>query len=90
MANSLTGGYGLRPIGMTGTGYNSTGTTTYEIASNNTNVIYQGGIVIPTAAGVITITDQAVSPLGVFMVVNLLTLAQRKQLLKTTGRVVTT
>ena len=66
MANSLTGGYGLRPIGMTGAGYNSTGTTTYEIASNNTNVIYQGGIVIPTAAGVIPITDQAVSPLGVF------------------------
>ena len=66
MANSLTGGYGLRPIGMTGAGYNSTGTTTYEIASNNTNAIYQGGIVIPTAAGVITITDQAVAPLGVF------------------------
>ena len=66
MANSLTGGYGLRPIGMTGGGYNSTGTTTYEIASNNTNAIYQGGIVIPTAAGVITITDQAVAPLGVF------------------------
>ena len=66
MANSLTGGYGLRPIGMTGAGYNSTGTTTYEIASNNTNVIYQGGIVIPTAAGVITITDQSVAPLGVF------------------------
>ena len=33
---------------------------------NNTNAIYQGGIVIPTAAGVIDITDQAVSPLGVF------------------------
>ena len=32
MANSLTGGYGLRPIGMTGAGYNSTGTTMYEIA----------------------------------------------------------
>lgn len=66
MANSLTGGYGLRPIGMTGAGYNTTGTTTYEIASNNTNAIYQGGIVIPTAAGVITITDQSVAPLGVF------------------------
>ena len=66
MANSLTGGYGLRPIGMTGAGYNSTGTSTYEIASNNTNAIYQGGIVIPTAAGVITITDQSVAPLGVF------------------------
>ena len=66
MANSLTGGYGLRPIGITGAGYNTTGTTTYEIASNNTNAIYQGGIVIPTAAGVITITDQSVAPLGVF------------------------
>ena len=66
MANSLTGGYGLRPIGIPGAGYNSTGTTTYEIASNNTNAIYQGGIVIPTAAGVITITDQSVAPLGVF------------------------
>ena len=49
---------------MTGAGYNSTGTTTYG-ASNNTNAIYQGGIVIPTAAGVITITDQSVAPLGV-------------------------
>ena len=66
MANSLTGGYGLRPIGITGAGDNSTGTTTYEIASNNTNAIYQGGIVIPPAAGVITITDQSVAPLGVF------------------------
>ena len=68
MANSLTGGYGLRPIGITGAGYNSTGTTTYEIASNNTNAIYQGGIVIPLASGTIaiSITDQAVSPLGVF------------------------
>ena len=31
MANSLTGGYGLRPIGITGSGYNTTGTTMYEI-----------------------------------------------------------
>ena len=65
MANSLTGGYGLRPIGMTGAGYNSTGTTTYEIASNNTNAIYQGGIVIPTAAGVYH-NRSVVAPLGVF------------------------
>jgi hypothetical protein len=65
MANALTGGYGLRPIGITGSGPNSTGTTQYEIASNNTNAIYHGGIVIPLAAGVIDKTDQAVAPLGV-------------------------
>ncbi len=33
MANALTGGFGLRPIGITGSGPNSTGTTQYEIAS---------------------------------------------------------
>ncbi len=65
MANLLTGGYGLRPIGITGSGPNSTGTTQYEIASNNTDAIYHGGIVIPLAAGVIGKTDQAVAPLGV-------------------------
>ena len=66
MANNLAGGFGLRPIGLVGAGANTTGTTQYEIASNNTNAIYQGGSVIPTAAGVIDITDQAVAPLGVF------------------------
>ena len=66
MANNLAGGYGLRPIGLVGAGANTTGTTQYEIASNNTNAIYQGGIVIPTSAGVIDISDQAVAPLGVF------------------------
>ena len=66
MANNLAGGFGLRPIGLVGAGANTTGTTQYEIASNNTNAIYQGGIVIPTSAGVIDITDQAVAPLGVF------------------------
>ena len=66
MANNLAGGFGLRPIGLVGAGANTTGTTQYEIASNNTNAIYQGGIVIPTSAGVIDISDQAVAPLGVF------------------------
>jgi|TARA_R100000149_G_C5867311_1_gene131839 hypothetical protein len=66
MANNLSGGYGLRPIGITGSGYNSTGLTQYEIASDNTDAIYNGGIVIPLAAGVIGKTDQAVCPLGVF------------------------
>ena len=65
MANLLTGGYGLRPIGITGSGPNSTGTTQYEIASNNTNAIYHGGIVIPLSTGFIDKTDQAVAPLGV-------------------------
>jgi hypothetical protein len=52
MANQSTA-YGLRPIGLVGSGANSTGVTQYEIASNNTNAIYQYGIVVPTAGGVI-------------------------------------
>jgi hypothetical protein len=52
MANSNTA-YGLRPIGLVGNGVNSTGVTQYEIASNNTNAIYQYGIVVPLAAGVV-------------------------------------
>ena len=52
MANANTA-YGLRPIGLVGNGVNSTGVTQYEIASNNTNAIYQYGIVVPLAAGVI-------------------------------------
>jgi len=52
MANQESA-YGLRPIGMVGSGPNSTGITEYEIASNNTNVIYNGGIVVPLASGYI-------------------------------------
>jgi hypothetical protein len=52
MANQNTA-YGLRPIGLVGSGVNSTGVTEYEIASNNTNAIYQYAIVTPTAAGVV-------------------------------------
>jgi hypothetical protein len=55
MANSNTA-YGLRPIGLVGSGANSTGVTQYEIASNNTNAIYQYSICVPTSAGTI---DQA-------------------------------
>ena len=55
MANSNTA-YGLRPIGLVGSGVNSTGVTQYEIASNNTNAIYQYSICVPTSGGVI---DQA-------------------------------
>ncbi|MGA0426939.1 MAG: hypothetical protein ACO3OM_12490 [Alphaproteobacteria bacterium] len=52
MANQSTA-YGLRPIGLVGSGANSTGVTQYEISSSNTNAIYQYGIVVPTANGVI-------------------------------------
>lgn len=55
MANQETA-YGLRPVGLVGAGVNSTGVTQYEIASNNTNAIFQNAIVVPLAAGVI---DQA-------------------------------
>jgi hypothetical protein len=55
MANQETA-YGLRPIGMVGSGPNSTGITEYEIASGNTNVIFNSGIVVPLATGFV---DQA-------------------------------
>ena len=55
MANQETA-YGLRPIGLVGSATNSTGVTKYEIASDNTNAIFQYSIVVPLAAGVI---DQA-------------------------------
>ena len=53
MANTNTA-YGLIPVGLAGSATNSTGVTEYEIASDNTNAIYHGGIVVPLAAGVIT------------------------------------
>ena len=52
MANQETA-YGLRPVGLVGSGANSTGVTEYEIASDITNAIYQYAIVVPLAAGVI-------------------------------------
>ena len=61
---------GLRPLSMLGSSYNTTGTTEYRIAAGNTNRIYQGMPVIPTAAGVIDDLQAAaggtVSILGVF------------------------
>jgi len=52
MANAETS-FGLRPVGLVGSATNSTGLTTYEIASDNANAIYQFGLVVPTADGVI-------------------------------------
>tara|TARA_R110001583_G_scaffold17246_2_gene69983 strand:- start:1211 stop:1861 length:651 start_codon:yes stop_codon:yes gene_type:complete len=60
MANQETA-YGLRPVGLVGSAANSTGVTKYEIASNNTNAIYQFEIVVPLAGGVI---DQAADTAG--------------------------
>ena len=81
MANQETA-YGLRPIGLVGSGVNSTGVTQYEIASDNTNAIYQYSIVVPLAAGVI---DQAgdtaggtTQALGVLMGVEYVDSVQKK------------
>jgi|TARA_X000001316_G_C920825_1_gene35049 hypothetical protein len=70
MANQDTA-FGLRPIGLNGAGSNTTGVTQYEIASNNTNAIFQYSPVIPLAAGVVDIVGNAnggtVPALGVLM-----------------------
>ena len=69
MANA-NGAFGLRPYGMVGAAPNSTGVTEYRIASGNTNKLYKGMAVIPTAAGVIDDLQAAaggtVSIVGVF------------------------
>ena len=84
MANQSTA-YGLRPIGLVGSGANSTGVTQYEIASNNTNAIYQYGIVVPTANGVIDYagaTDGGTTQaLGVLMGVEYQDSVQKKPVL---------
>ena len=81
MANQNTA-YGLRPIGLVGSGANSTGVTEYEIASNNTNAIFQYAIVTPTAAGVIDYagaTSGGTTPaLGVLMGVQYQDSVQKK------------
>ena len=70
MANQDTA-FGLRPIGLNGAGANTTGVTQYEIASTNTNAIYQYGAVIPLATGLIDRVGAAnggtVPALGVLM-----------------------
>jgi len=73
MAN-INGAFGLRPVSKLGSGSNSTGTsayTMYEIASGNSNVIYQGSPIIPLSTGYIDIVGSAaggsVSLVGAFM-----------------------
>ena len=69
MAN-INGAFGLRPIGVVGSAYNTTGATEYRIAYNNSNTMFQGSPVIPLAAGVIDKVGAAaggsVGLLGVF------------------------
>jgi len=69
MANTNVS-FGLRPLSRLGSSYNTTGTTEYRIAYDNSNRIYQGMPVIPTAAGTIDDLQAAaggtVSILGVF------------------------
>jgi len=69
MANT-NGAFGLRPVGVVGSGANTTGTTEYRIASGNTNAIYQGSPVIPLSTGYIDIVGAAaggtVGLVGVF------------------------
>lgn len=65
MANNLSAGYGLRPIGKVGGNVNNNATTQYEIANDYTTAIYNGGIVCPASSGTIIISDQAIAPLGV-------------------------
>ena len=81
MANSNTA-YGLRPVGLVGSASNSTGVTQYEIASNNTNPIFQYGIVVPLAAGVIdhagATNGGTTQALGVLMGVEYMDATQKK------------
>ena len=39
MAN-INGAFGLRPIGVVGSAYNTTGATEYRIAYNNSNTMF--------------------------------------------------
>ena len=82
MAN-INGAFGLRPLKQLGQSANTTGATEYRIAYDNSNVLYRGQAVIPTAAGVIDDLQAAaggnVSIVGVFWGVNMF-LAQQVKL----------
>jgi hypothetical protein len=85
MANQDTS-FGLRPIGLNGAGANTTGVTQYEIATNNTNAIYQYSPVIPLSTGFIDIVGAAnggtVPALGVFMGVEYVDSSSKKTVFK--------
>ena len=81
MANQDTA-YGLRPVGLVGSGANSTGVTQYEIASDNANAIFQYSLCVPSSAGVIVragaTSGGTTSALGVLMGVEYVDLTQGK------------
>ena len=82
MANESTA-YGLIPIGLVGSGANTTGTTQYTISATDVNAIYSHGIVGPSATGHIvrsTNTGAATSgkPLGVLVGVEYVDSVQKK------------
>tara|TARA_R100000908_G_C3750116_1_gene144748 strand:+ start:77 stop:724 length:648 start_codon:yes stop_codon:yes gene_type:complete len=85
MANQDTS-FGLRPIGLNGAGANTTGVTQYEIATDNTNAIFQYSPVIPLATGFIDIVGNAnggtVPALGVFMGVEYVDSSSKKTVFK--------
>jgi len=85
MANQDTA-FGLRPIGLNGSATNSTGVTQYEIASDNTNAIYQFSPVIPLSTGFIDIVGNAnggtVPFLGVLMGVEYVDSSTKKTVFK--------
>ena len=68
MANTNTA-FGLRPVGILGSAPNSMGTTKYQIASDNTDKIWQGSVVVGSNAGYIVVgsaTGTTQNPVGVF------------------------
>ena len=85
MANQDTS-YGLRPIGLVGSGVNSTGVTQYEIASDNDHAIYQYGIVVPLNSGFIdyagAVDGGTTQALGVLMGVEYVDSVSKKPVFK--------
>lgn len=85
MANQDTS-FGLRPIGLNGASANTTGVTQYEIATNNTNAIFQNSPVIPLSTGFIDIVGDAnggtVPALGVFLGVEYVDSSSKKTVFK--------
>ena len=85
MANQDTS-FGLRPIGLNGASANTTGVTQYEIATNNTNAIFQNSPVIPLSTGFIDIVGNAnggtVPALGVFLGVEYVDSSSKKTVFK--------
>ena len=69
MANT-NGAFGLRPVGLQGSGANTTGTTEYRIDPTDTTPIYQGSPVIPNSTGYVSVVGAAaggtVGLVGVF------------------------